>query len=493
MSLKFGTSGVRGLVTEMTDRECYLYSKSFLRYTKERSDTRTVSLAGDLRSSTPRIMKAVAFAIREEGLELDFCGTVGTPVVAYQGMRNTRPSIMVTGSHIPDDRNGIKFNMPWGEVLKEDETRISALYTALKGENTTADTPFGKDDNLLPDRIPELGAPNADALAAYRARYIEFFPEKCLAGRRIVVYEHSSVSRDVLAELLEALGATVVRVGRSDTFVPVDTEAVQDADQLAAWVQEHGADALVTTDGDGDRPLAVDEQGQVIRGDVLGILVAAFLGADSVCAPVSCNTALEKCGRFQSVTRTRIGSPYVIAAMDKAVEAGAGTIVGYEANGGFLTATDIVSPDTSATVPALPTRDAVLPLLCLLRSAADTCLSALVAALPQRFTFSGLLREFPSELGKQIVHQAEQEPESFARTFFTDTFGDAASFDFTDGARITFDSGDVVHLRPSGNAPEFRCYTEAETADRAKTNSESALHIVRDRIRPHHEHNLQTH
>ncbi|MBN1672127.1 MAG: phosphomannomutase [Kiritimatiellae bacterium] len=487
MALKFGTSGVRGLVTEMTDRECYLYTKAFLQYVKSRATVACVSLAGDLRGSTPRIMRAAAYAVREEGLALDYCGTVATPAVTFQGMRNDRPSIMVTGSHIPDDRNGIKFNMPWGEVLKADEAEISERCAALRGQPAGGDSAFERDGALAPARFGAgLGAANAEALAAYRERYLSFFPPGALAGLKVVFYEHSSVSRDVLRELIETLGATVVRVARSDTFVPVDTEAVEAPDRLAAWVGEHQADALATTDGDGDRPLLVDEAGKVIRGDVLGIVVAGALNADSVSAPVSCNTALEKCGRFPHTARTRIGSPYVISAMQKAVAAGRRTVVGYEANGGFLTATDITSPETGNVLKALPTRDAALPVLCALHAAvkAGTPLGALIAQLPERYTSSGLLREFPNALGKALIERFQKEGTGLANRFLREPFGEADSLDFTDGARITFAGGDVVHFRPSGNAPEFRCYTESGSEAAAAAGNERALAILRDTIRP---------
>ncbi len=67
MPLKFGTSGVRGLVTEMTDLECSLYTTAYVRTLKNRSSPTAVALAGDLRDSTPRIMRAVGYAIRAEG------------------------------------------------------------------------------------------------------------------------------------------------------------------------------------------------------------------------------------------------------------------------------------------------------------------------------------------------------------------------------------------------------------------------------------------
>lgn len=471
MPLKFGTSGVRGLVTEMTDCECYLYTRAFVKYLKTKVSPKKVSLAGDYRSSTPRIMKAVAAAIREEGLAVDNCGTIPTPAVARRGMQNDQASIMVTGSHIPDDRNGIKFNMPWGEVLKPDEVEISKRYTELKKEC----------GDSQPDVSAEMEEVNDEAREAYVQRYVTFFPPGCLDGLRIVVYQHSSVARDLIPEILSSLGAEVIPIARSETFVAVDTEAVENPEQLSAWTAEHGVDALVSTDGDGDRPLVVDENGNMVRGDVLGILVADFLGADSVSTPVSCNTALEKSGRFGTISRTKIGSPYVVASMIEAVESGCKTVVGYEANGGFLTASDIRNQDTNGVLAALPTRDAALPIVAVLVAGKRAgSISSLVAALPPIFTASGLLRGFPTEKGKSIVDRFQEEGRNFADRIFKEAFGSAESIDFADGARITFQGGDVVHLRPSGNAPEFRCYTESSTEKRAVENNAAALKVIRE-------------
>lgn len=482
MPLKFGTSGVRGLVADMTDWECYLYTKAFVQYLKSKSNSQVVAVAGDLRSSTPRIARAVVFAVRDEGLRADVCGSVATPAVMNYGVRNEWASIMVTGSHIPDDRNGIKFNMPWGEVLKADEAEISRRYEALEaaGEPGAGESAFTPDGELKAEAAGANETVDDTARDNYVGRFTGVYPSGCLEGTKVVFYQHSSVSRDVLPEILGALGAEVVCVGFSETFVPVDTEAVEEPEKLAAWVAEHDADALVSTDGDADRPLVVDEIGEVVRGDVLGILVSDFLGADAVATPVSCNTALEKCGRFGRVTRTRIGSPYVIEAMNEAVAAGHGVVVGYEANGGYLTATDITDPETGAVLPALPTRDAALPIIAvlLLAKRRGKTLSQLVAELPPRYTASGLLRDFPNAQGKALVAKFEKAGLAYANDVFAGAFGKVASMDFTDGARLTFLSDDIVHVRPSGNAPEFRVYTESDTEKKAISNNQAARDIV---------------
>lgn len=484
MALKFGTSGVRGLVTEMTDLECALYTRAFILYLKNGGYATAVTLAGDFRSSTPRILKAVAFAIEDEGLAVDFCGFIPTPALAAYSMERAEAGIMVTGSHIPDDRNGIKFYMPQGEVLKRDEQEISRFYSRLK-DKAAAATVFNGEGYLKEEFIPRLGEANLRAEESYKERYLKYFKQGALAGLKLVVYEHSSVARDILPGILAGLGAEVIRVGRSESFVPVDTEAVEEPERLAKWVADYNADALLTADGDGDRPLLVDEKGRVVRGDILGILVAQYLRADSISTPVSSNTALEKSGGFDFIERTKIGSPHVIASMLKAAGSGYKRVVGYEANGGFLTANNMVSPETGAELKALPTRDAALPLVAalLLAKESGARLSELIARLPPRFTCSGIIRNFPSEVGRVVVGRFVREGRKHADKYFAAVFGAAESLDLTDGARITFAGGNIVHLRPSGNAPEFRCYTESSTEEEAVANNRKAMDIIRTVLR----------
>ncbi len=127
----FGTSGARGLATAMTDRVCYLYARGFLQYLEAASELRRgrslVAVGGDFRPSTDRVMEAVCRAAEDMGFQAVNCGKVPSPAVAGFGFQRQAPSIMVTGSHIPDDRNGIKFNnKPGGEILKDDERGMSS-------------------------------------------------------------------------------------------------------------------------------------------------------------------------------------------------------------------------------------------------------------------------------------------------------------------------------------------------------------------------------
>jgi phosphomannomutase len=462
-SVQFGTSGARGLVANMSDAVCYAYAQAFLRAVA--SDAGTVVLGHDLRPSSPAIAAACARAVHDAGKQVVFVGALPTPAIAYYAAVQGAPAIVVTGSHIPFDRNGIKFYRADGEISKRDEEAM------LDAE---VETPASTVAYVLP-------AANDAPADAYLQRYLDVFGAQALAGLRIAIYEHSSVARDILRTILEALGATVLPLGRTDQFVPIDTEAVraEDIERAARWAGEYSFDAIVSTDGDADRPLIGDEQGTWLRGDIVGVLCSQYLGAEYVVTPVSSNTAVERCGSFKEVIRTRIGSPYVIAGMEQAAAMhGQGAVIaGYEANGGFLLGADIGR--NGAVLKALPTRDAVLPILAVLSLAREHgCrVSEVARDLPPRFTASDRLQNVATELSRDLIARLTQDP-SWAGLLLAPQSGALVQVDTTDGLRATFDSGDIVHLRPSGNAPELRCYAEASTQEAAEALCQACLDQV---------------
>lgn len=473
----FGTSGARGLVSAMTDQVCYIYTKGFLQHLISQGVWQAgghVALGGDLRSSTPRIISACSAAVRALGGEPVYCGLVPTPALAFYSIGQGIPAIMVTGSHIPDDRNGIKFYRPEGEILKDDEPGIIGQWVPKPELDASG---------ALRDALP-LPEPY-DIVTPYLARYRDAFGPDVLKGMRIGVYQHSAVGRDILADILIAVGAEVVTLGRSDRFVPVDTEAVRSEDAALArqWAVEHRLDAIVSTDGDSDRPLLADEHGEWLRGDVLALLCAKALGMSTVVTPVSSNSAVEKIGFFDRVVRTRIGSPYVIRAMLDALAKGEPRVCGYEANGGFLLGSDIEQGHGSLT--ALPTRDSVLPLIAVLSAARANGVGALVAALPDRFTFSDRLPDFSPERRDRLMRWLLDQEDREGR--LCEVFGPGADaglcrIDLSDGVRMVFHNDRVIHLRASGNAPELRCYSEAETPTLAHEIGMGALAIVAGRF-----------
>ncbi len=457
MAPKFGTSGLRGLVTELTDDLCAGYVRAFLKAVPHDG---LLMIARDLRPSSARISAAVANAAAEMGLGVADCGEVPTPALALAAMAVGAPSVMVTGSHIPANRNGLKFYTATGEITKADETAILDAFAEAAPTGTA------------------ISEDAAAARGAYAKRYTDAYGN-ALSGLRIGVYQHSSVARDLLGEVLAALGAIVTPLGRSESFVPVDTEAVSGATRkmLTGWASGGDLDAIVSTDGDADRPLVADGRGQVIPGDVLGTLTAAALGATTVVTPVSSNTMIETSGKFASTARTRIGSPYVIAEMETQMAKPGAKVAGFEANGGFLLGFEGDGP--AGKIAPLMTRDAFLPILAPLAETARQRLplADLVGDLPQRRTASDRLEDVPTDWSKAFVAKlAENSAERAA--FFADR-GDEYAINHTDGLRISFADGTIIHLRPSGNAPELRCYAEAEdTAEASRLVGDTLARIA---------------
>ena len=116
------------------------------------------------------------------------------------------------------------------------------------------------------------------------------------------------------------------------------------------------------------------------------------------------------------------------------------------------------------TLAALPTRDAMLPILAVLGAAraAGGTISRLVRTLPPRIARSDRLEHVEPQKSRLLLEMLRKD----AAGFFAPQ-GEIAEMSDIDGLRFVLAGGDVVHYRASGNAPELRCYTEAATADRA--------------------------
>lgn len=404
-------------------------------------------------------------ALAESGFQPVDCGPIPTPALAFYARRHGAAALMVTGSHIPADRNGIKFYGTHGEIDKADEAAITSYVDELS------------------DRYPWPPAP-ADwqtayerALAAFRDRVGGILAPGALSGMRLGVYQHSTVAAELLVEVLRSFGADVTPVGKSEIFVPVDTEAVgqETIAKMKGWVRDFEFDAVLSADADADRPLVIDENGELFRGDLIGLATALFLKADIVVTPVTSNSGISDAFGFE-VRRTKVGSPFVIAGMEAARQAG-GIVVGFEANGGVLLGSDCFL--NGKTLSALPTRDSFLPILAVLGTVASTgkSLSSLREGWNLPACASERLENFPVEASRGLMRKLADRD---ALRQFLAPFGGVADVDETDGLRARMTSGEIIHLRPSGNAPEFRCYAEAASQDRAAEIVAMALERARD-------------
>jgi phosphomannomutase len=436
-SLKFGTSGLRGLATELNGLPAYAYSLAFVNMLAAKGSMHPgdkVFVGQDLRPSSPDIAALTMGAIEDAGFKPVDCGVLPTPALSYFAISQNAPCIMITGSHIPDDRNGLKFYRRDGEIDKDDEAAISVAYAKLPAD---------------------------------------------LAPRKATNLPVSAEALDLLMKVLSELGADAVALGRSDVFVPVDTEALrpEDIQLLANWANQDRFDAIVSTDGDADRPLIADEHGDFVRGDLVGAITAAWAGADTIVTPVTSNAALEECGKFARVLRTRVGSPYVISGMEQALSEKANAVVGFEANGGVLLGSTVEK--SGHAISALPTRDALLPILACLCTIKETQkpLSEIAKSYGFRVALSDRLQDVPQEKSAAFLSVITQED---ARIHLFPPSDNVIRLETIDGVKLFFASGNAVHYRASGNAPELRCYVEASDAEQAAKLLTMGLEIARN-------------
>lgn len=161
------------------------------------------------------------------------------------------------------------------------------------------------------------------------------------------------------------------------------------------------------------------------------------------------------------------GARELLSAMTEALNTGWRPMTGYEANGGFLLASDV--EHDGRRLAALPTRDAVLPMLCALVAAgrAGVALSSPVAALPRRYALSDRRRDTPTVVSGALLASLVRPDQEMALALFGTECGFIAHIDLIDGVRMVFSSEDIVRLRASGNAPELRVYVEAGCPGRA--------------------------
>lgn len=541
--LGFGTSGIRGLVSRdelasvradldaarideliakqgaMSDQECYINAMGFIKFLEEKDEIAKgdkIAIGGDLRMSTERIAAAVAQAVIDSGYTPDYVGSASSPALAYYAITNRMPSIMVTGSHIPEDRNGIKFTKKAGEVLKTDETPILSNVAKARAQvygQLPEESPFDDNGMFKPEKKPVLPAHQEGlVMGMYVRRYLDALPADYLKGKTVVVYQHTSVARDTIVEILEGLGAKVIPVGYvKEGFVPVDTEKVSPdtIKVLKQAVIDHKPDFIISMDGDSDRPLFADEKGDFLTGDRLGGLVSLMLNPKSVAVPCTTNAGVLNALKDKGVkvTKTRVGSPYIVAKLE------AGADVGWEANGGFLTGKPIQLPDWKAAMAALPTRDAALPLILAMRLAIErnqTASQLIETALPAWYGTGVAVTDrtpgcerYSVDTGKIIMKKLAPSVDIMEVSFrpgivqiqypderwdtappilakeLTDLrdrmafyfspergFSEIVGLETIDGVKVIFANGELVHVRASGNAPDFRLIPGAPTPQR---------------------------
>lgn len=225
--LKFGTSGRRGEVVHLTQLEIYINALAELEYLQSLPAGEGGIVRGeefyyacDLRPSSSRFVpeqggrgelaQAIDRAIQDAGMKPVNLGRLPTPALTGYALQRGKGSMMITGSHIPFERNGYKTNSAQGELLKKDEAPINARVEQVRQRLYTqpyADSLFNRQGLFKTGSLP-LPPERPEAREAYIRRYTEFFAGQGLSGLKLLVYQHSAVGRDLLVEILQKLSRT---------------------------------------------------------------------------------------------------------------------------------------------------------------------------------------------------------------------------------------------------------------------------------------------
>ena len=314
----FGTDGVRGTANKypMTADMALRIGAAVGRYFRnDGKNNHRVVIGKDTRRSGYMFENALTAGLTSTGMNVLLLGPVPTPAVGLltSSMRADL-GVMISASHNPAEDNGIKFFGPDGFKLSDEaEHEIEALI----------------ESGVEPVQAVNIGA--AKRIDDGRFRYIErvksSFPSAVpLRGMKVVIDCANGAAYRAAPEALWELGAEVIPVGVAPNGMNINQGCGSTHPATAAEaVVAHGAQVGISLDGDADRVMIIDENGQVADGDQIMALLAAHWAAkgrlkgDTLVATVMSNLGLERYlqGKGLHLERTSVGDRYVVEAMRK--------------------------------------------------------------------------------------------------------------------------------------------------------------------------------
>jgi phosphoglucosamine mutase len=320
----FGTDGVRGVAgLELTAQLALDLSVAAATVLggREGRDGRPVAVVGrDPRVSGEFLEAAVVAGLASSGVDVLRLGVIPTPGVAYlTGALDADFGVVISASHNPAADNGIKFFGPGG--VKLPDAIEDAIEAGLRSARLTS----------APAAAPAAGFGRIRDAAAEHGRYLDYLlatlpgsPQPPLAGLRVVADCAHGAAYRLAPQALRQAGAEVITIGTAPDGLNINEGCGSTAlGPLRAAVVEHGADAGIAYDGDADRCLAVDGEGEPLDGDQIltvlatGLKAAGRLTGDAVVVTVMSNQGFHVVMREAGieVIETPVGDKHVSAAM----------------------------------------------------------------------------------------------------------------------------------------------------------------------------------
>jgi phosphoglucosamine mutase len=382
-----------------------------------------VLIGRDTRGTGPELERAFASGVASAGGHAVLAGILPTPAVALLALDL---GVVISASHNPPEYNGVKFFRRNGSKLAdEEEEAIEALLGAPPSE-------------------PERG--QVDQLEVAVDSYLDLVLERFgtdLAGLRVGVDCANGAYTWIAPRAFEELGAEVVAIGvdPDGTNINVGCGAT-DLGALRELVREQSLDLGVAFDGDGDRMLAVDENGDALDGDQIVAVLALDLGVDQVAVTTMTNMGFHRLMDEHNirVLVTDVGDRYVLEALKRE-----GGLLGGEQSG------HVIYLDGHVTGDGL----AAALLLC------------------------GAVQGRPMSEAAAVIERYPQVKENVrvARRQLSDRIRDEV-----DRVNAELDGNGRVLVRPSGTEPVVRVLAEAETDEAAAALCASISALVQQEL-----------
>jgi phosphomannomutase/phosphoglucomutase len=440
----FGTSGIRGSAdTLFTEQFCFDVGRTFVKFLEKYYKTGPIAVGIDPRDSSPRIKKQLFKGLATANLELFDEGIAPVPSMNWL-IKNTEivAGIIVTGSHIAPELNGVKFYAHDEEVSAEDQKNIESLYEEMK-------------EKEKPSNIEAKTKQESRACDLYSQMLSEMIKDP-LPKWKVAVDCANGAQSIVIPSILKSFGLEVFEVN-CDTkkeFIARDTDTDDKAEveELKKVVVKENCDFGIAYDGDGDRVVFIDEKGQFVQGEYSCSLIAKDSPGDIVITPISSSQVVDTIGK--KIIRTKVGSPYVVGKMKEH-----NAPFGFEPNGGAISAEIMYTRDGGSMTMKILT----------LYSKFDGSFSSMIAQLPKYYMLRTKV-DYKWELKEKILEEAKKRFKGI-------------KVEEIDGLKIWVDDQSWILFRSSQNAPEFRVFAESAAEDKAKTLLDDGVKFVKEIIK----------
>ena len=451
MTRLFGTDGVRGLANDLLtpvlavqlgEAAARVLTRDTPASKRSRSGRPRAIVGRDTRASGEFLDHAISAGLASSGVDVTRVGVLPTPAIAHlTATQDIDLGVMISASHNPFQDNGIKFFARGGYKLEDAvEDEIESLLGKVEDLPTGAGVGRVVKGETVADR-----------------NYINHLVDSVatdLSGLRIVVDASNGAASNVGPAALRAAGAEVIAINASPDGLNINAGCGSThPEQLQGYVRSVGADMGVAYDGDADRCLAVDTEGNLVDGDqIMGMLAVGMkadgtLGSDTLVVTVMSNLGLILAMRSHGIriVQTGVGDRYVLEKMLQG-----GFTLGGEQSGHVIDTIHATTGDgvlTSLRVAARLKRTG--------KTLAE--LASIVTRLPQT-----LINVKGVDKAAAGTDQAVQDAVAAAEARLGET-------------------GRVL-LRPSGTEPLVRVMVEAATQDEADSVARSLAEVVKSNL-----------